>query len=200
MHFSLMVIGAHDGSKIEKYIRQQAELGNVLLVEPVPFLFERLKERFADCPSVRCRPCVVSTKDGEVEFTAPKPSASSVIVWADQLGSLRPGHAVSHRAAMSEHIDIIKMQAVSLATLVNDEDISSLDALVIDTEGMDAELLPTFPFSKVVPQGIVFEFKHSDGVMTVGRKLANLLLRLDELGYRTKVLDTENMIALQPGA
>ena len=79
--------------------------------------------------------------------------------------------------------------------MVNAENISSIDVLFTDTEGMDAELLPTFPFSRITPNRLIFEFKHSDGFMRVGLKLASLLNFLDLRGYRVSVLDAENMIA-----
>jgi hypothetical protein len=65
----------------------------------------------------------------------------------------------------------------------------------MDTEGMDAELLPTFPFSKILPNRIIFEFKHADGFFRVGPKLASLLNVLDLWGYRVSPMDAENMAA-----
>ena len=105
------------------------------------------------------------------------------------------GHAVAHDARMSQHMEVIKARASTFETLVEAEEISSVHTLFTDTEGMDAELLPTFPFSKIVPKQIIFEFKHADGYMRVGRKLASLLIFLDDHGYAVQVLDAENMIA-----
>ncbi len=191
-----MIVGAHDGSKLDGYIRDVANMGTVLLVEPVPFLFERLRERFGGHPRIRLRNCAVSTKDGEAEFTAPTQSANSVVAFADQLGSLLPDHAVAHASGMSRHLEVIRVQALTFATLMTTEQISSIDVLMTDTEGMDAELLPTFPFSAVMPKNIIFEFKHSDGVLRVGRKLANLLIMLDDLDYRVYWHDPENLMAV----
>ena len=42
----LVVIGAYNGSKIEKLVRSTA--GKIILVEPVKNLFFKLKERFQD--------------------------------------------------------------------------------------------------------------------------------------------------------
>jgi FkbM family methyltransferase len=195
LHFSLVMVGAHDGSKTENFIRRSAAMGNVLLVEPVPFLFNRLKSRFSDLPRIILRNIVIAITDGEVEFTAPTETANSITAWGDQLGSMVAGHAAAHDPRFLQHIEVIKAKALSFETLVNAENISSIDFLFTDTEGMDAELLPTFPFSRMMPNRLIFEFKHSDGPNRVGRKLASLLNFLDGCGYHVAVIDNENMMA-----
>jgi FkbM family methyltransferase len=195
MHYSLILIGAHDGSKTEGLIRPVIGDHKALLIEPVPFLFNRLRQRYAAIPNVVLRNIAIATTDGEIEFNAPRETANSIIPYGDQLGSVVRGHAVAHDARMSQHMEVIKAQASTFETLVEAEAISSVHTLFTDTEGMDAELLPTFPFSKIVPKQIIFEFKHADGYMRVGRKLASLLMFLDDHGYVVQVLDAENMIA-----
>jgi FkbM family methyltransferase len=195
MHFSLVMVGAHDGSRTENFIRGQAALGAVLLIEPVPFLFNRLSSRYAALPNVRLRNFAISTDDGEIEFTAPRESANSVCSYGDQLGSLLPDHAAGNHPGMSQHVERIRTRAFRFETLIDTENISSIDILFTDTEGMDAELLPTFPFSRVMPSRLFFEFKHSDGCGRVGRKLARLLNILDDHGYLISVADNENMFA-----
>lgn len=203
MHCVLVMIGAHDGFKMERQVREAAALGRVLLVEPVPFLFERLSARYAGSPNISLRNIAVATTDGEAMFTAPKQSANAIVPYADQLGSLLGGHAVGHDSRLSGEMELIRVRTSSFGTLLTDENITSLDVLLTDTEGMDADLLPTFPFDRVLPGQIVFEFKHADGVGRVGRKLAKLLTFLDDLGYDIGVMDGENMSAVRrtaPGA
>jgi FkbM family methyltransferase len=200
LHYSLVLVGAHDGSRMEQFISRAVTGGEVLLIEPVPFLFERLTVRYAALPRVRLRRIAVAAQDREVEFIAPKPTAYAVAEFGDQIGSLVSGHAVGHRPALAQHIETLRVPALCYDTLVRTEEISSLDLLFTDLEGMDTELLPTFPFSKLLPKQIIFEFKHSDGVMHVGPKLANALLLLDDLGYRVKLVDHENLMATHRSA
>src|SRR5205085_3820916 len=94
----------------------------------------------------------------------------------------------------------IKVLGLTFDTLMTAEQISSVDVLITDTEGMDTEVLPTFPFSRILPKRIIFEFTHSDGTRRVGRKLANLLINLNELDYRAYWHDPENMIAVHSSA
>jgi FkbM family methyltransferase len=195
MHFSLVLVGAHDGSKTERLVEQARAAGKVLLIEPVPFLFARLKARYATASNVILRNIVVSSVDGEIDFTAPKPTANSLVNYGDQLGSLVDRHAVNHHPHMSEHLEIIRSSSLTFRKLVGEENIRSIDILITDLEGADAELLPTFPFSQLTPSRIIFEFKHADGTFRIGRKLANLLMFLDDLDYKVTVLDVENLLA-----
>jgi len=195
LHFSLVIVGAHSGAGMENLVQQANTAGKVLLIEPVPFLFKKLKTRYAKLSNVISRNIAISTKDSEVEFIAPKETANLVVPYGDQLGSLVSGHAIAHDARMSQHIEVIKIPAFSFETLLRVEKISSIDVLFTDTEGMDAELLQSFPFSSTIPNRIIFEFKHTDGPNRVGTKLAALLIFLEDRGYRVSVFDVENMIA-----
>lgn len=200
MHYSLILIGAHDGSKTLESIREAAGAGQVLLVEPVPFLFERLGEAVRGIPNVTLGNFCVATEDGMVEFAAPSPSATRVVAGSDQLGSLNPEHAVRHFPQLAGEFEVLPVEARSFASLLEDYDVSSIETLITDTEGYDCVLLPGFPFGRVKPRTLVFEFKHSDGVFRVGPRLAELLLLLDREGYDVSVLDMENMVARLRGA
>jgi len=193
LKFSLIVIGAHSGDKLSKAIETYSKYGNVLLVEPVPWLFKRLQEKYGSAKSVHLLQAVISENDvDEVSFFAPIESANEIATWGDQLGSLNPVHALGHNKEFSSKIEEIKVRGISFGTLINKFEIEQIDVLHTDTEGYDARLLSVFPFDKIKPRELIFEYKHSDGVFTIGKNFAKLLLILDELSYKTQVIDTEN--------
>ncbi len=192
MHYSLVMIGAHDGSKTLPHIREASGKGRVLLVEPVPFLFRRLEKAVSGIPNIDLANICVSLVDGDVEFTAPKESAMH---GGDQLGSLNARHAVDHLKEMSEHVETILAKSMTFGSLVRTYGITSVETLFTDMEGSDCELLPTFPFASIAPMNILFEYKHSDGTFRVGKRLGMLLIALDFLGYDVTVLDVENLLA-----
>ena len=196
MHYSLVLIGAHDGSKTLPLIMKASKTGKVLLVEPVPFLFRRLQTNTAQVPNITLVNACVSFVDGVVEFTAPKEDISSPGTVYDQLGSLSADHATNHDPGIAPHFEMILSESTTFGTLLSTHGVTSIDTLFTDTEGYDCELLPTFPFQSVVPRRIVFEYKHSDGTFRVGRKLGDLLIALDVLGYNIQVADNENMVAI----
>ena len=193
MKFSLIVIGAHSGDKLSKAIETYSTDGDVLLVEPVPWLFKKLQEKYGSAKSVHLLQAVISENDvDEVSFFAPIESANEIATWGDQLGSLNPVHALGHNKEFSGKIEEIKVRGISFDTLINKFEIEQIDVLHTDTEGYDARLLSVFPFDKIKPRELIFEYKHSDGVFTIGKNFAKLLLILDELSYKTQVIDTEN--------
>ncbi len=197
MHFSLVVVGAHDGSKSAAIIDPAMARGRVLLIEPVPFLFARLEAKYGRRPNVSLRKIAISLSDGEETFVAPLQTANTIQGYGDQLGSLKSDHAANHDARFTEHTENIRVQVMRFGTLIRSEHITSIDCLLTDTEGMDADLLLSFPFSQVLPQQIIFEYKHADGMLRIGKKLGCLLIALDCLGYDTRILDIENMISVR---
>lgn len=195
MYFSLVLIGAHNGSKLADLIGDAKAMGKVLLVEPVPFLFAQLELKFGGDDAVSLRNLCIAPTAGTVRFFAPLPSANSIHGFGDQMGSLLEDHATKHDPRFSQHFEQIKVRSETFESIIDDAGITSIDVLYCDTEGMDVILLDQFPFARLLPQKIVFEFKHADGTHRVGKKLGAFLIRLDDLGYRTQVLDAENLLA-----
>ena len=197
MHVSLALVGAHDGSKLKRLITDANKLGSVLLVEPVPFLYQRLKSSFGSIETVLIENACISTSCGKVQFTAPRPTANSVAPHGDQLGSLLPDHATNHDKRFLEHVEIIEVESMTFTSVLDKHKIDAIDILFCDTEGMDATILDTYPFERVLPRQLIFEYKHSDGTNNIGARLGQLLIKLSGLGYRIAILDGENMFAEQ---
>ena len=111
MNFSLIMIGAHDGSKTESFIRERAALGSVLLVEPVPFLFEK-------AVAALCRRCqhhlpqrgsLERQRRGRLLHAGAGCERRRVVLAT--LGSLIAGHAESHDAAFGKKIRKVKCKS-----------------------------------------------------------------------------------------
>ena len=196
MQYSLILIGAHNGSKTKSIVEWGASVGQVLLIEPVPWLFASLVEMYAGNPAITLLSAAISETDrDEITFFAPKPNANSVEPYGDQLGSLERSHAIDHNPQFSDAVEEITTRAISLSSLFAQYEIEYIDTLITDTEGYDARILAAFPFRHFRPRQIMFEFKHSDGTFHIGQRLAHLLVILEAHGYRTRVIDAENCIA-----
>ena len=198
MNYSLVMIGAHDGSKTSAFINERATLGKVLLIEPVPYLFERLSNRFAGNENITCLNEAISDVNGEVDFYMPAADSNEITSYGDQLGSLVPDHAESHDPKFREKIRKIKCKSRTMYALLADFDIRAIDVLWTDMEGYDTACLLSFPFQLVKPAKIFFEARHSDGTMRIGTRFATLLLLFGELKYRVKMHDSANCLAMFP--
>lgn len=196
MNYVMVLVGAHNGAKSRANVERAAALGPVLLVEPVPWLFEALSQMYRGNPAVTLvQAAIAETDQDEIAFFAPTPQANAVAPYGDQLGSLDPAHAAAHDPALAGAVQEITTRALSFRALIAAYGIDHIDTLVTDTEGYDARILATFPFELFRPRQILFEFKHSDGTYHMGRRLAALLVRLEDLGYRNRVMNNENCLA-----
>jgi FkbM family methyltransferase len=196
MKYSLILVGSHDGSKTESFVKERACRGNVLLVEPVPWLFEKLKTRYAEIKSIDLLNVAITEEDGEFTFYSPTDSANTIQDYGDQLGSLNPNHAKLHDERFSDKIEAIKVRGICFETLIKTFDIDAVEMLMTDTEGYDTRILSKFPFLYLKPEKILFEHKHSDGVYNVGRNLSQLLVILETFGYKMTIIDAENTMAV----
>jgi FkbM family methyltransferase len=196
MHYSVILIGAHTGSKTEGLITAAVQSGPAILVEPVPSLYKKLVERHIGRPQVTCINEVISSKDGEVDFSIISEDGFCIDKAADQFGSLKNTHATDHRPELKPFLKTIKCRSRTMSTLLKDFNVRTLDALITDMEGSDVPTLMNFPFYQVRPYQILFEVKHSDGTMQVGKNLATLLLFLEAMRYRISLSGSENMIAV----
>ena len=193
MNFSLVVVGANSGEKLGEAIEECLRQGIVLLIEPVPWIFEKLKARHGGSESIKLLEAAISESDtDQISFFAPTQSANEVAMWGDQLGSLNPVHAILHSKDFLGKIEEIKVRGFSFSRLIKEFQIENIDCLCVDAEGYDSILLATFPFDKIKPREIIFEYKHSDGVFNIGKNFANVLTILDKFGYKTNIISEEN--------
>jgi FkbM family methyltransferase len=195
LRVELLMVGAHNGSKQKNAILGAASRGTVILIEPVPYLYDQLVQTFGSINNIHIEQICVAEKAGKVAFFAPSPGSNAVAPWGDQLGSMNRDHASLHHPAFAAYVSEIAVDCVTFKDLVMKYKIESIGTLFTDTEGFDSIILPTFPFSRVVPDNIVFEYKHSDGVFNIGRKFGTLICLLDKLGYNIRVVDMENCVA-----
>ena len=92
--YSLVIIGAHDGSKLGHIVHKAAAHGKVLLVEPTPYLFKRLKAKYSQNPQVELfNAAITHAKNVKIDFFMVEDEASGLRRYGNQLGSLDPNHA-----------------------------------------------------------------------------------------------------------
>lgn len=167
MRVELLFVGAHNGGKQHNAVLQAASKGAVILIEPVPYLFAELSDKFRSVPNVTCLNSCVASRSGTVKFYAVAQEGRPVLPWADQLGSMDGRHAIVHSGDLTAHVTQLEVEAISFADLIEQFQIDAIGTLVTDTEGYDAKLLPHFPFGVVRPERIIFE------VQTLGRHISD---------------------------
>jgi FkbM family methyltransferase len=163
-------IGSNDGVQqdfLRPLILRHSWSG--IMVEPVPFVFERLRANYADVPSVTCVNVAVTRDDGELPFfhlAEVSPSERQALPeWYDALGSFSRDAVLTH----ATHIPDIEARLVettvpcmSFDSLVRAQGIERVDLVLIDTEGHDAEIVRTIDLTRYRPRLLVYEHYHLD--------------------------------------
>ena len=198
--FGLVVIGAHSGAWLatlfEKYLSQ-----NILLVEPVPYNIDLLKENTAKYNNIIIETSAISEKNEIKKFYYVKPDAVKKLGkhWASGIGSFDKQHILNHKnkrfLVSDPDIEDVNIQYLTFSNLIDKYLVSSIDLLQIDVEGAEFEILNSIDFNKIEIKKIIFEFKHFDGTFKDGTKLKLIKEKLTSFNYQLREIDKENILA-----
>ncbi len=163
--FFFIQIGANDGMKFDPtylYVRKYGWKG--ILVEPVDYVFTKLKENYRSIGGLVFENVAIGNKNGFKNFYMLKKSEKENIpLWYDEIGSFSKSHVLKHRDRIKdigERLIIAKIKVLTLKSLLEKHRISKIDFLQIDTEGYDQYILGQIPFDKLKPSMILYEDRH----------------------------------------
>jgi hypothetical protein len=136
-------------------------------------------------------------KDGDIDIFAPSESCEydNLPFWVSQLGSISGEHFQNHNIFQrlpNFKVEKIKVVCKSLNTLIKEKNITSIDTLLIDTEGHDYTILRALDLSIIKPKNIVFENKHMDGTFKKGKNYNDLINYFTNNGYEIIKEDQED--------
>lgn len=190
-------IGANDGSgdPISELIAANPDWTG-MFVEPVGFVFERLKRHHGDSNRFIFENVAVGATTGEREFFYVSEDASARLddlpVWHHELGSFDRSHIVKHLGPRIEPFIVAeRIPCVRVAELLAKHDVDRIDLLSIDIEGFDYEVLSQIDLAAHRPSVIVFEHLH---LSNDERRSAIALL--DDHGYRRSEFQADTVALL----
>ena len=198
--FGLVVIGAHFGVWLNDEL-SKFEKENILLVEPVPYNYKKLNERFINSSNVQiCTNAIFSDrKINKFYFVNEKSISKLGKHWASGIGSFNKKHILDHRTKRfkieEKDIDEIEIEFITFNDLIEKYLIESIDKLQIDVEGAEYEILKSIDYKKINISSIQFESKHFDGTFREGVKLGEIKKKLISEGYKLNQIDNENILA-----
>ncbi len=160
---SVVQIGAYDGKSEDPLFAFLTQYNvRAILVEPQPRVFEMLKENYKNCANVDLVRAAVATKDGEMPFYVVR-EGSPGPEWMFKLASFDREVMLKYKEevpGLAASIVKIVVECVSPLTLLKSHNLNSINALVVDTEGYDAQLLRAFRQAGVLPELIYFEHRN----------------------------------------
>ncbi len=162
----IVQIGSNDGKTgdplHELLLRHRSWSG--LFVEPIPYIFERLKNNYPN--EDRFRFANVAINEGErMPFyhvtAAAKVAHPELPEWYDQLGSFNRAHLENHLdGKLVPFIESLEVTGRTLPELLRSQAVESIDILHIDCEGYDWRVLSQLDLERFQPTFILFEYHH----------------------------------------
>lgn len=136
-----------------------------LLIEPVPYCFERLKANFSDQQRFSLERIAIGPITGRTTFYYVDQKATETLPglpsYYDQLGSFDRSHIVKHlNGALEPFILESSFEVCPLEQVLTRNGVGEIHFLHIDTEGYDYEVLKTLDFNTHTPDAILIEHKH----------------------------------------
>ena len=178
-------VGANDGVSGDPVsdILLADERWKGLLIEPVPYVFDRLQANFHNARRFSLEQVAIGANAGQAVFYYVDAKAMASIPglpdWYDQLGSFDKQHITKHLdGALTPFIVESMVEVRPMADVLKRNGIREAHLLHIDTEGYDYEILKTVDLTHEAPWAILVEHRH----LPVPQK-AEMLLLLRSHGY-----------------
>lgn len=186
----ILQIGANDGVTDDP-VRRFITVENLpaLLLEPNPTCFALLQENYASFSNVRMLNIAISETAGSLSLFVPKDDLIERAPRLSGLCTLDRAQLIKelNREALPNPENLvseIKIRAKTAADLLQEEKISAIDVLQIDTEGHDWKILSQFDLSNLGISLIHMEWFHLKP-----EEQRDCMNHLTSLGYSTiKVL------------
>jgi FkbM family methyltransferase len=136
-----------------------------LFVEPVPFVFERLRQNYPDRSRFAFENVAISDRTGTRPFYYVDQAAAQAIPdlpeWYDQLGSFDRDHVRRHFGdTLDRFIVAVDVKTATLAEVLARHVVKGFDLLHVDTEGADWAILSQLDLPRYRPRVILVEHKH----------------------------------------
>ena len=156
-------VGAHDGTKMDPLRPVVLASGwRGVLIEPVPYVFARLTERYGGNPRLRLENVAIAETPGRAEFFY-VPESTGLWHSYDALGSFRRDVVVSHTHLVPDiesRVVSEEVECVTFDQLCERNDLDHVDMIQIDTEGYDLHILRMIDLDRRRPDIVVFEHLH----------------------------------------
>jgi len=154
-------IGANDGQlndPIYPYIKQGQWKG--VLVEPLPPLFEKLKQTYKGIEGLSFENVGITDSDGNMGFYF-LPAEYNEPDWLQQIGTFDRKAIELNLETLPQLLPKVQtttVATISLNTLFKRNKVNELDILIIDAEGFEYKILKQLEGVSIKPKYIFFEW------------------------------------------
>lgn len=141
----VLVVGAMDGKTHDSlfpYLERNGKWKGVL-VEPVPFYFEKLKESLAEHPRYRLENFAIGPTTGKFNITVVNTEAiqsGKVPEWCDGVSTFFPESGAIANPDIAQFTEEVEVDCITFRELQELYNLNSIDILQIDAEGSDFDI------------------------------------------------------------
>lgn len=195
MFYNIVQIGAFVGNDDVYNILINETDATALLVEPVEYYFNKLKENYKTIfnpQRISFSNDVLNTYDGECDFHCIKDieyeyNYNAEKNWGPEISGVNLQLIKEHEQYLNNQsfkYDSVRLKCLTPISFIKKHNISGIEFLKIDAEGLDYELLTNWPFNIIKPKYLKFEACHLDGHINQKTKFNSLNQYLNRKGFR----------------
>ena len=167
-HAFFVEIGSNDGEQhdhLRPFILSRPWRG--IMVEPVPYVFERLRRNYESQGRIELENVAVAEEDGQLPFyylvEPTQEERETLPDWYDGIGSFSRDAVVGHAAHIPDiesRIVSSEVTALTFESLCRRNRVERVDLLLIDTEGHDWQILRSIDLDQQRPRLVIYEHYH----------------------------------------
>jgi len=181
-------IGSNDGQQhdhLRGLIHARGWSG--IMVEPVPYVFERLRANYGGADGVALENAAIADRNGTLPFyhlaEATGEERDRLPTWYDAIGSFSREVVLGHAAHIPDIEDRIvrtEVPCLTFEALCDKHRAANVDLLLIDTEGYDHEIIKRIDLGTHRPRLLIYEHYHLPPA-----ERAECRSRVEGFGYET---------------
>jgi FkbM family methyltransferase len=163
---SFIQVGSNDGVQLDPLRRQVvAARWSGILIEPIPYVFARLRSNYEGHPRVRLENVAISSENGtrELYYIPEATDDSALPPWYAALASFKKDVILQHKSEIPDIADrlaTIDVPCMTFDALCAKHGIERVDLIHTDTEGYDFEIIKTIDLARLQPKIVLFEHYH----------------------------------------
>jgi len=192
-------IGANDGvnyDPLRSVVTNKRVKAQGAVIEPVPRFFELLQQNYAKYPSIEPLNVAIHNVQRTANlYYVDERSVKELPKWVLGIASFDRSHLVRN-GVPEDKIRSTEVPCKTVVEIYEEQQLSRLDLLQIDTEGYDATIIRGLDFDRLRPRLIHFEHGLRDGLMSE-KDFVSLVGFLNSQGYQVLPEDYD-AIAFKP--
>lgn len=189
-------VGANDGltsDPIRNLILKHRSWKGIC-IEPVPYLFDRLKQNYAHRDGLIFENVAVSATAGVQPFYHVSVGAGDALGlplphWFEGLGSFSREHVAKHMdGVLNDYIVESLVTVATMSEVLDRHQVRRIDLIQVDTEGHDYEVIKLIDLQKYRPTVVHFEHAHLSA-----QDRAQLYSRLRAAGFKLHIYEYDTL-------